>query len=413
MVYDIRESEFSFLPGLDSDLQETLRNVRHAARDPRPRLVDTTMFYAPQSGGVKRYLLAKRAWLAQNRKGVSHSLVVPGSTYREDGGGMVTLQAARLPFGNGYRWPTSPKRWAAWLTSLKPAIIEAGDLYVPGQAALEAGQRTGCPVVSFCHCDPSALPALQFGVWSKKAVEKHWAKVFNQFDKIIAPSQFIAQRLEEAGVSDVFVRHLGVDVDAFHPERRDRDWLVKKLGVRPDARILVFAGRPSREKNVSVLVEAVQKLGDPYVLVLVGAGLGMPDEPQVISLPFQRDPRSVARIMASADAFVHANDGEAFGLVTVEAMACGRPVVGVNGGGVAETVDQAVGELAASPEADEMAEAIEALFARDLDALGQAARARAVERFSWPRVFEDLSLLYGQMAGEPAFGDTEADHAFH
>jgi alpha-1,6-mannosyltransferase len=413
MVYDVRESELSFIPGLDSDLQETLRNVREVAGDPRPRLVDTTMFYAPQSGGVKRYLLAKRAWLTQSRQGVSHSLVVPGSTYREDGRGLVTLQAARLPFGNGYRWPTSPKRWAAWLTSLKPSIIEAGDLYVPGQAALEAGQRTGCPVVSFCHCDPSGLPALQFGVWSKKAVEKHWAKVFNQFDKIIAPSQFIAQRLEEAGVSDVFVRHLGVDVDAFHPERRDRDWLVKKLGVRPDARILVFAGRPSREKNVSVLVEAVQKLGDPYVLVLIGAGLGMPGEPQVITLPFQRDPRSVARIVASADAFVHANDGEAFGLVVVEAMACGRPVVGVNGGGVGEIVDEGVGQLAASPDADDVAQAIEALFARDIEAVGGSARTRAVERFAWNRVFGDLCLLYSQMSGQPAFEGADADHAVH
>lgn len=413
MVYDIRESEFSFIPGLDSDLQETLRTVRQAAGDPRPRLVDTTMFYAPQSGGVKRYLLEKRAWLTQNRKGVSHALVVPGSTYREDGRGLVTLQAARLPFGNGYRWPTSPKRWAAWLTSLKPAIIEAGDLYVPGQAAIEAGQRTGCPVVGFCHSDPSALPTLNIGTWSKKAVEKHWAKLFNQLDKVIAPSHFIAQRLEEAGVNNTFVRHLGVDVDAFHPERRDRDWLVKKLGVRPDARILVFAGRPSREKNISALVETVQRLGDPYVLVLVGAGLGMPDEPQVISMPFLRDPRSVARIVASSDAFVHANDGEAFGLVVVEAMACGRPVVGVNGGGVAETVDETVGQLAVSPEPEDMAEAIAALFERDLDAVGQAGRARAVERFAWDRVFEDLSLLYGQMSGQPAFEGADADHAFH
>lgn len=413
MVYDIRESEFSFLPGLDSDLQETLRNVRHAARDPRPRLVDTTMFYAPQSGGVKRYLLEKRAWLAQNRKGVSHSLVVPGSTYREDGRGLVTLQAARLPFGNGYRWPTSPKRWAAWLTSLKPSIIEAGDLYVPGQAAIEAGQRTGCPVVGFCHSDPSALPTLNIGAWSKKAVEKHWAKLFNQLDKVIAPSHFIANRLQDAGVGNIFVRHLGVDVETFHPDRRDREWLVKKLGVRSDARILVFAGRPSREKNISALVEAVQMLGDPYVLVLVGAGLGMPDEPQVVTLPFQRDPRSVARILASADAFAHANDGEAFGLVVVEAMACGRPVVGVNGGGVAETVDETVGQLATSPEPEDMAEAISALFARDLDAIGHAGRARAVERFAWNRVFEDLALLYGQMAGEPAFAGQDAEAAFH
>ena len=127
MTYDVRESGIGFLPGLDPEVQTTLRTIRQAAGDPRPKLVDTTMLFAPRSGGVKRYLSAKRAWLAEARPGVSHNLVVPGATYSNDGDGLVTLAATRLPFGDGYRWPTMPKRWASWLTSLKPSIIEAGD----------------------------------------------------------------------------------------------------------------------------------------------------------------------------------------------------------------------------------------------------------------------------------------------
>lgn len=413
MVYEVRESEFSLIAGLDSDLRETLRSVRRTADDPRPRLVDTTMLYAPNSGGVKRYLNAKRAWLAANRPEVSHSLVIPGKTYSQDGRGLVRLQAARLPFGNGYRWPTSPKRWAAWLTSLNPAIIEAGDTYTPGQAALEAGQRTGCPVVGFCHSDPAAVWAMHFGEWTKKPLEKHWAKLYNQFDVVVANSQFIADRLEEAGVRRLFVRHLGVETNTFHPDRRDRDWLNRKLGLEADARVLVFAGRPAREKNIGAMIEAVQKLGDPYRLVLVGAGEGLPPMDQVLCLPYQRDPKSVARIIASADAVLHANDGEAFGLVVVESMASGRPVVGVRGGGVAETVDDAVGQLARSSDPSDLAEAIEALFARDIEALGQAARQRAVDRFAWNRVFEDLCLLYAQLSGRPAFEGSELDRPIH
>jgi len=413
MVYEVRESDFRFIPGLDAEIQETLRSVRRAAGDPRPRLVDTTMLYAPRSGGVKRYLMAKRGWLQQNRASVRHALVVPGPKYADNGQGIISLQAARLPFGDGYRWPSMPKRWASWLTSLKPSIIEAGDPYVPGQAALIAGQRAGCPVVGFCHSDPASLAALHFGEWAKKPVEKRWARLFSEFDKVVAPSRFIARRLEEAGVGEVFVRPLGVEVETFHPDRRDRDWLVKKLGVSADRRILVFAGRPAREKNIGVLIEAVQRLGAPYVLVLVGAGAGLPEEDQVICLDYERDPRMVAKIVASADAFVHANDKEPFGLIVLEAMACGRPVVGVSAGGVAETVDDTVGQLAATADPADYADAIEALFARDVEALGQAARKRAVDRFAWDRVFEDLCLLYGQLTGEAAFAPAGEDHALH
>jgi len=413
MVYEVRESDLRFIPGLDAEILDTLRSLRKAAGDPRPRLVDTTMLYAPRSGGVKRYLMAKRAWLAQARPGVRHTLVVPGSKYRDDGHGVVTLQAGKIPFGDGYRWPTMPKRWAAWLASLKPSLIEAGDPYTPGQAALDAGQRVGCPVVGFCHSDPAGLAALHFGEWAKKPVEKRWAKLFSQFDRVVAPSRYIARRLEEAGVGEVFVRPLGVEVDTFHPDKRDREWLVKKLGVPSSSRLLLFAGRPAREKNIDVLVDAVQRLGDPYVLVLVGAGAGLPEEERVISLPFERDPRAVARLVASADAFVHANDREPFGLIVLEAMACGRPVVGVNAGGVAETVDNEVGQLAAAATPRAFAAAVEALFERDLEEVGKAARARAVERFAWARVFEDLCLLYGQLSGKPAFGETDSPYALH
>jgi len=400
---DVQESELRLFPGLDEEVAETLRVLKASTSDPRPRLVDTTMLFAPRSGGVKRYLLSKKAWLEANRPSVAHTLVVPGVKHKAGGDGIVQLHAAKLPFGDGYRWPSSVRRWGAWVASMNPAVIEAGDPYTPGQGALEAGQRAGCPVVGFCHSDPAGLAALHFGEWAKKPVEKRWAKLFSQFDRVVSPSRFIAQRLEEAGVGGIVIRPLGVEIDTFHPDRRDRDWLLKKLGLGADARLLCFAGRPAKEKNVDVLIDAVQRLGAPYHLVLVGAGAGMPPEDRVISLAYEKDPKAVARIIASCDAFVHANDKEPFGLIVLEAMACGRPVVGVNAGGVAETVDQSVGQLARSADPADYAEAIEALFARDVEALGQAARVKTVEQFAWNRVFEDLSMLYGELSGRPEF----------
>jgi len=410
---DVTESDLRLIPGWDEEVAETLRILKASAEDPRPRLVDTTMLYAPRSGGVKRYLESKKVWLAENRPGVSHSLVVPGARHDAGDDGIIKLRATKLPFGDGYRWPSSVKRWGAWVASMKPAIIEAGDPYTPGQGALEAGQRAGCPVVGFCHSDPAGLAALHFGEWAKKPVEKRWAKLFGQFDRVVSPSKFIARRLEEAGVGNIVIRPLGVEIDTFRPDRRDRDWLLKKLGLPASARLLCFAGRPAREKNIDVLIEAVQKLGDPYHLVLVGAGQGMPDEDRVIALPYERDPRAVARIIASCDAFVHANDKEPFGLIVLEAMACGRPVVGVNAGGVAETVTNEVGQLAASADPTEYAAAIEALFARDIEAIGAAARVHTVERFAWNRVFEDLCMVYADVSGQPAFVHPAEELALH
>jgi len=410
---DVQEGELRLFPGLNEEVVATLRQMKAVATDPRPRLVDTTMLFAPRSGGVKRYLLSKKAWLETNRPGIAHSLVVPGARHQADEDGIIKLHATKLPFGDGYRWPTSVRRWGAWVASMKPAIIEAGDPYTPGQGALEAGQRASCPVVGFCHSDPAGLAALHFGEWAKKPVEKRWARLFSQFDCVVSPSKFIARRLEEAGVGNIVIRPLGVEIDTFRPDRRDRDWLLKRLGLGADARLLCFAGRPAKEKNIDVLIEAVQKLGAPYHLVLVGAGTGMPPEDRVIALPYERDPKAVARIIASCDAFVHANDKEPFGLIVLEAMACGRPVVGVNAGGVAETVDNSVGQLAQSADPKDYAEAIEALFERDIEAIGQAARAHTVERFAWNRVFEDLCMVYGDVSGKPAFVQPAEAWAVH
>jgi alpha-1,6-mannosyltransferase len=366
-------------------------------------LIDTTMLYAPRSGGVRRYLNSKRAWLTTERPDVRHTLVVPGARDAYDGQGRVSIYAAPLPFGDGYRWPVVKQAWMERLVRQRPDIIEAGDPYTPGLAALRAGDALGVPVVGFCHTDLGALAALHIGEWAEKPVQRRWAAIYRQFDQAVAPSRFIAGRLIEAGVSNAIGLPLGVDVDIFHPGRGDPAGLRARLGLSARHRILVFAGRPAREKRLDVLVEAVERLGDDYVLLLIGAGAGAPASDRVICMDYQRDPRALAGILASCDAFVHANDNEPFGLVVLEAMACGLPVIGVASGGVAESVDASVGALATASEAGALAEAIESVFARDVRGVGQAARRRAEERHGWDSVFETLCDIYGGLTGHPGF----------
>jgi alpha-1,6-mannosyltransferase len=96
---------------------------------------------------------------------------------------------------------------------------------------------------------------------------------------------------------------------------------------------------------------------------------------------------------------VHAATHETFGLVILEALACGRPVVGMRAAAVPELFDERCG-LLAEPHADgartaaRIAEAIAALYERDLEALGRAARAHVVHNFSWSRVLQSLMARY-------------------
>jgi alpha-1,6-mannosyltransferase len=374
-------------------------------------LVDTTMLFAPRSGGVKRYLLAKHHW-SSRRPGLVHSVVAPGARAQGRAGEILTVPAPLLPFGDGYRCPTNLGKWTRALTGLRPDLIEAGDPYVPGHAALDAAAETGAAAVGFCHSDPAALAALHFGEWAALPAQKRWARFYERFDLVIAPSRHIAQRLDDSGVRQVKLQPLGVDISVFDPARADRIVVRRRLGLDPEARLLVFAGRPAREKNLEALLGAAELLDRRYRLVLIGAGRDLKPQERVICIPYEREPRQLARLLASCDAFVHANDQEPFGLIVLEAMAAGLPVVGPSRGGVAELIDETVGQPTPEVTAAGLVEAIEALFERDLVTLSQAARRRALERHSWERTFEGLARIYGELLGRDLLAADEGAAAY-
>ena len=181
--------------------------------------------------------------------------------------------------------------------------------------------------------------------------------------------------------------------------------LREHLRLPPAARLLVYAGRFTPEKKLHLLIDAVRKLGRPYHLVLIGSGTELPRYPQITYVPFKRDQRQLARLLASCDMLVHPGDCETFGLIVLEAMACGLPVVGTSGGGVAELVDDDTGILARPNDVDSLAEAIDAIYARDLRQLGLNARAKAANQYDWDIVMPQLLQRYGSLL---AHGERDA-----
>jgi alpha-1,6-mannosyltransferase len=309
-----------------------------------------------------------------------------------------------LPFSDGYRWPLGLKRWADTLIDARPDLIEAGDAFMPGRAAQDAASRIGVPVVGFCHTDPAALASLHLGEWASAPAQARWGAIYSRFDLVVAPSRFIAGRLKEAGVARVAVQPLGVDTDFFQPTPGARASVRAELGLASGERLLVFAGRAAREKNVTLLVDTLDRLGAPYRLLLIGAGTKLAPHPRIACVDFETDQKRLVRWLSGADAFVHANDQEPFGLIVLEALAAGLPVVGASTGGVGELIDEEVGQRAHEATPAGMAEAIDALFARDLEAISKAARRRAEERHTWDRTFQGLMRTYGEVRG----GDPKA-----
>ena len=358
-------------------------------------IVDTTLFFAPHSGGVKRYLLSKQEFLA-SQAGVKHTIVVPGSGRGADRPGRIELPGPAIPFANGYRLPIGTRAWSAALCAIEPDLIEAGDPYHVAWAALRAADRLGVPAIAFVHSDLSQLIGSRFGAVARAAVDAYLRRLYRHFDLVLAPSRTIAARLYGLGVARVAVQPLGVDTAMFHPARRDPS-LRSELGLPADTRLLVYAGRISAEKRIPLIQRAVERLGPPYHLLIVGGAERRRLSPRQTLLPYEQDTARLSRLLASCDALIHAGEHETFGLVFLEAMACGRPVIGVRSGAVEEIVDASVGAVARPGDAGSLAEAVGALYRNDLEALGRRARERIEQRYSWQRVLTQQLTRYARL----------------
>lgn len=358
---------------------------------------DVTMFYASQSGGIRRYLQEKRRWL-EARPSYRHSLVLP--RLATDGSeSAVEVPSVPLPFSHGYRLPLARGAAARALAGLKPDVIEAGDPYHLAWAALDAGQTLGVPVVGFYHSDLPRVVRKLCGTRGERLAESYVRRLYSQFDLVLAPSRCMADRLRDLGVTRVCRQALGVDTRTFCPERRSPAWRLR-FGAKREDRLLVFVGRFAPEKNLPDLYDAMDRLGPGYKLILVGSGALPQRRTDVRVVPFIGDAGRLASLIASCDCFIHAGDQETFGLAALEAMACGVPVVAVRAGGLAELVDDGVG-IAVAPDGeigpgDALAQAVACLFNRNQASLRAAARRRACQ-YDWECVLPELVARYAAL----------------
>jgi alpha-1,6-mannosyltransferase len=354
-------------------------------------LLDATMLYAPASGGVARYLQEKREWLRRHTA-IRHTLLVPGPRSGAGDRGETYLRTWMVLAG-GYRWPMRVPSWTRAICAKRPDLIEIGDPGPVGWAALRAARMLDVPLIAFCHSDVVRIAAERLHRSAATAVQHYVRMLYRRCDLVIVPSLYMRDRLQRWGIARTAVRPLGVDLHTFSPHSRDPAWR-RELGIARNARVLVYAGRIAPEKNLDVMLRAFRKLGPRHHLVLVGAGASVPAQSNVTILPFVESSAALARTLASADGLVHCGDQETFGLVYVEAMACGRGVIAARAGAAPEIVVPGSGVLVAPRSVEALIEGVESFYAQGPSVLGARARAHVEAAYGWDAMMRGLLGMY-------------------
>jgi starch synthase len=258
------------------------------------------------------------------------------------------------------------------------------------------------------------------------------ATAFTSAAKVIAVSEGMRHDILRAyphlDPAKVVVVYNGIDLERWRPI--DDPELVRGLGVDPDRPSVVFVGRITRQKGLPYLLKAAASLPPEVQLVLCA---GAPDTPEILeevkagvaALQQQRSgvvwidrlltQHELSAVLTRATTFVCPSVYEPLGIVNLEAMACGAPVVGTATGGIPEViVDGETGRLVPIEQVDDgtgtpvdpdrfvadLAAALTEVLADPATAkrMGEAGRRRAESEFSWARIAEQTREIYASLA---------------
>ena len=255
-----------------------------------------------------------------------------------------------------------------------------------------------------CHDCP------QLDKWPVSKVDRtrfvwNWKKkCYASLPKLVTvgSSEWISDLARQSilGVHDVRTINYGINLDVFKPtESRFRE----RIGCEDKIILLGVADGWGRNKGIHSMIELAKKLekDDRYRIVLVGADgyvnglLQKNSVTNVISVEKITDKAKLAKVYSAADVFLQTTEEETFGLVNVEALACGTPVITFNTGGSPEAVDETCGRVVDRYDVDGMLAAIEEQVSTH--AMTREACVRRAQYFSVERMCEDYLALYREL----------------
>ena len=386
------------------------------------KICDLTQFYSPFSGGVKRYVHEKIAYIDKYSPTDEHVLIVPGQKTEKTSGARSRVYSIHSPLlsrASRYRALLNLRAVEEILEHERPDLIESSDPYQVGWKAVAIGRSQKIPVIGFYH---SHFPEAYLRSSAKflgtrgtrhamKLTRGYVRKLYNQFQATLVPSELLAGVLSDWGVRNVRAVRLGVNIDNFKPEPDDRDATRRSLGIDCGQTLLLYVGRLAKEKNTETLFRSFQLLRrrrpQDFRLLLIGDG---PERHQLRELQrragnvswiqYCPDSAGLARYYRAADLFVHPGVQETFGLVALESQACGTPVVGIRGSYMDRIICHEQESWARENTPQALADAIEGLSGQKLQRLGGTAARHARTDYAWPRVFEHLFCIYREVCSD-------------
>ena len=291
----------------------------------------------------------------------------------------------------------------------KPDIVHSATEFMIGRLGQVAAGRAGITRLSSYHTDFSRYTEAYGMPWLRGPVSRYIARFHQRSARVFTPSGPARDDLHALGVRDVEVWGRGVDIDVFSPDRRSEP-LRAAYGVDHSV-VFLHVGRLAAEKGVERIVRAFSLAKQMLPagaarLIIAGAGpaetsLRHLTGPDVLFLGVLDRERALPRLYASADAFLFSSLTETLGLVVLEAMASGLPVVAPPAGGVADLLRHETNGIAVPPfGVDAMAAAIVDLT---LDAtrrrrLAEGARRTALA-LDWDAELDRLDASYRGLLG--------------
>ncbi|MCL6422477.1 glycosyltransferase family 1 protein [Brachybacterium sp. JHP9] len=369
----------------------------------------TETFLPSVDGVVTRLRHAVERFTAEGHEVL---VIAPDLGAREHAGARVEgIRTVTLPFYRQRPWALPSRRVRRLLAEFRPDVIHAAQPMMMAASAVGAARALDAPLVASYHTHiPKYLDLYPAWRWGKGLVWWWIRRQHGRADVNVATSQAIREELAAHGVPRLEVVRRGVDVEAHHPRFASRAMRERLTGGHPERTLLVYVGRLAPEKEIQSLRPLLDRRED-VALAIVGDGphrselervfgpdSGGPGAGRAVFPGFLAG-EELASAFASADAFVFPSVTETLGLVILEGMASGLPVVAARSGPTLEQVADGENGLlydaadAAVP-GGSLDRALDRLQDPELAArIRERARAEA-EEWSWDAASDDLLRIY-------------------